>query len=104
MINESEDRGWKLFADLSALCVPFRNPYIKEIREKISKSRLLYGSDYPIPIVEFSYKKSKNLFRQIWIFLKAVFTKNPLDKNYYLLKKMGFEKEIFSNASSILKL
>ncbi len=104
MINESEGNGWDLFADLSALCVPFRNPFINKIQENIPESRLLYGSDYPIPIVELSYKKSKNIFRQIRIFLKAVFTKNPLDKNYYLLKKMGFDKEVFLNANSILKL
>lgn len=103
MINESEDKGWSLYSDLSALCVPFRNPYIKDVQNRIKSSLLLYGSDYPIPIVEFSYKKSKNIFRQIWIFLKAVFTKNPLDKNYYLLKKMGFNENVFTNASDIFK-
>jgi hypothetical protein len=33
LMRESKKKGWKLYADLSALCVPFRNPYIKDIQK-----------------------------------------------------------------------
>lgn len=103
MLGDADVNGWKLYADISALCVPFRNPYIKRIIKEVNPRNLIYGSDYPIPIIEFTYKKSKNIFRQIWIFLKAFFTKNPLDKNFYLLRKMGFDSSVFSNWQKIIE-
>ena len=104
LMRESEQKGWNLYADLSALCLPFRNPFIKDIQKLIGEEKLLYGSDYPIPMFEFTYKKTSNIWKQIKIFFKALFTSNPLDKNSYLIEKMGFSRKVFLNAQNVLKL
>jgi hypothetical protein len=53
---------------------------------------------------EFTYKKTSNIWKQIKIFFKALFTSNPLDKNSYLIEKMGFSRKVFLNAQNVLKL
>ena len=98
----SKRNSWKLYADLSALTEPLRNAYIPDILARIPQDRLLFGSDYPIPPSEFSYKKGKNIIKWIRLTLKAFSIRNPLDKNYYLLKKMGFSPSVFTNASNLL--
>ncbi len=57
LFEESKTKPWKLYADLSALAAPLRNAYVPDILAKIPQDRLLFGSDYPIPPSEFSYKK-----------------------------------------------
>jgi predicted TIM-barrel fold metal-dependent hydrolase len=104
LMRESDQKGWRLYADLSALCIPFRNPFIKDIQKLIGEEKLLYGSDYPIPMFEFTHKKTSNFLKQLKIFFKAMFTSNPLDKNHYLIKKMGFSQKVFHNAEKVLKL
>ncbi|MBL7127999.1 MAG: amidohydrolase family protein [Ignavibacteria bacterium] len=92
---------WKLYADLSALATPLRSNFISGIINKIPHDRLVFGSDYPIPASELSYKKSKNIIKWIILFFKALSIKNPLDKNYHLVEKMGFDKNVFTNASKL---
>ena len=84
------------------LAEPLRNAYIPDILAKIPQDRLLFGSDYPIPPSEFSYKKGKNIIKWIKLTFEAFSIRNPLDKNYYLLKKMGFDSQIFKNNSKLL--
>jgi hypothetical protein len=36
------------------------------------------------------------------LFLKAIRIKNPLDKNLYLLRKMGFDERVFTNSNRII--
>ena len=104
LFKEAEKKDWKLYADLSAICTLLRIPYTEKVVNNIPSEKLLYGSDYPIPLSEFSYSKIKNFF--LWIkFLRKVFkTENTLDKNYLLIKNMGFKDKIFFNAHNILKL
>jgi predicted TIM-barrel fold metal-dependent hydrolase len=104
MFDEADGNNWNLYADISALCVPMRAPYIKKAREQFPLDRLVFGSDHPIPITEFSYNASSNLFIRLRLFLKAFFIKNLLDKNYRLLKGMEFGDAAYSNAARILRL
>ncbi len=104
LFEESKTKPWKLCADLSALAEPLRNAYVPEILAKIPQDRLLFGSDYPIPASEFSYKTGKNIIKWIRLALKAFSIRNPLDKNYFIIKKMGFDKQVFYNASYLLSL
>ena len=103
LIREAEEKGWKLYSDLSALATPLRNSYIPEIKEKVSHDKLLFGSDYPIPASELSYKKSKNILKWQKLVFNACSIKNPIDKNYYLIDKMGFDKKIFTNTSILFE-
>ncbi|MCP2519241.1 amidohydrolase family protein [Candidatus Aminicenantes bacterium AC-335-A11] len=103
LFKEAEEKEWKLFADLSAICTPLRTPYIEKIIENIPSDRLLFGSDYPIPLSELSYNKSTNFFSWLKFISKVFLMKNPLDKNYMLIKGMGFNEKIFTNAYYLFK-
>ena len=99
LFKDAEKNKWNLYADLSAICTPFRSPYIKKIKDHIPPERLFFGSDYPIPLSELSYNKNKNFFSWLKFVLKVASMENPLDKNYLLIKEMGFDEKIFTNAS-----
>jgi predicted TIM-barrel fold metal-dependent hydrolase len=101
LVEQAEKKNWHLYADVSALATPLRAPYIKKILKKVPAERLLFGSDYPIPLSEFTYHRSHNFFNWLRFLLKVAFLKNPLDKYYLVIKKMGFAEQIFSNASRL---
>jgi predicted TIM-barrel fold metal-dependent hydrolase len=101
LFEDAEKYNWKLYADLSAICSPLRAPYIERIKRVVPPERLLFGSDYPIPLSEISYNKSPNFFAWLRYMKKVIFEKNPLDKNYLVIKEMGFAESIFSNASRL---
>ncbi len=89
LFNSAEKRGWKLYADISALATPFRYEYIKRILRDLPQERLLFGSDYPIPISTMGIVPPD---------------KNPLDLYISFLKEMGFKEGVFHNASSLREM
>lgn len=106
LFEEAERNNWNLYADLSAICSPFRIKYIKKVKENVDiipHEKLLYGSDYPIPVSELCYNKSTNFFSWLKFLLKVAFMSNLLDKNYVLVKEMGFDECIFTNASHLFE-
>jgi mannonate dehydratase len=106
LFEEADKHNWNLYADLSAICTPFRKQYIEEIMQRVDNiphERLLYGSDYPIPIFEITLKKSKKFIRWLGFMLKDMFMKNLLDKNYLVIKEMRFDKCVFTNASYLFE-
>jgi predicted TIM-barrel fold metal-dependent hydrolase len=103
LFHEADIRGWKIYADLSAVCTPFRSPYIEKVLGEIPSSRLIYASDYPIPISDICFKKSKKFFFWLGSLAKTMFMENLLDKNYMLIKQMGFDNNVFSNAAKLIR-
>lgn len=101
LFEDAEPNDWKLYADVSALATTLRSSYIPDIKIKIPHEKLLFGSDYPLPASELSYKKSMNVFEWLKLFFEALFTKNPIDKNYLVIDDMRFDRAIFTNASSL---
>lgn len=104
LFEEAETKNWNLYADLSAVCSPFRISYIEEIKQKLGSlaaERLLYGSDYPIFVSELSYHKNTSFFSWIRFVLKIIFMKNLLDKNYKVIKGMAFNESIFTNSAKL---
>jgi mannonate dehydratase len=101
LFAELPEHNWKLYADLSAITTPLRSFYIDDIIKKIPHDRLLLGSDYPIPASELSYTSRKNIFKWLKFLIKAIQIKNPLDKNYFLISKMGFDQVIFQTANKL---
>ena len=102
LFKESETKGWKLYADISAFASILRKTYIQELTKKIPSEKLVYGSDYPVPISEISHDKSRNIFRNIINIVKASMIKNPLDKYSYLVKNMGSDKKVFFNMGNLI--
>jgi predicted TIM-barrel fold metal-dependent hydrolase len=101
LMEEAVNKNWKLYADVSALAAPLRNSYIPRIKNQIPPDRLIYASDYPVFPSELSYKDEKNIFNWISLTFKAFSIKNPLDKNYFAIKKMGFDEKVFTNSSEL---
>ena len=93
----------RVFADLSALLIGTRERYIERIVQKMPQDRLLFGSDYPIPI--FGTGKPKGPLAAQWIQYKirSAGRTNPLDKTHDELQKW-FEPRVFTNALSVLRL
>ena len=107
MLRISEQRGWKLYADISAFCTPTRIPYLErinaEVREgTISPQRFLYGSDFPIPIVDINIFKRPLEIRELLEHVGK--QENPLDENYRILREFGIQDSIFTNAWDVLDM
>ena len=107
MLKVSEKKKWNLYADISAFCTPTRIIYLKRINREITKgaispSRFLYGSDFPIPIMDINIFKSPLNLKELLEHIKE--QGNPLDKNYDVLKEFGIHASIFTNAWDVLKI
>ena len=97
LVRRADAEGWALYADLSALLL-FRDRYIPRVLADIPPQRLLFASDYPIPMFDWAYKNKLGpalRLRRLW---RSLTEKNLLDKNYYLIQDMGFDPRVFTNA------
>ena len=100
--QKSPEKKWDLYADISALFSPFRNPKILErIFENISIDKLIYGSDFPNP----AKGRKESIIRAFLRFRKA----NLLNRYYKIsnreLKEYYPEEEyaeIFTNFHRLL--
>jgi mannonate dehydratase len=107
MLKVAERKKWNLYADISAFCTPTRITYLERINDlvnsgDIGSGRFLYGSDFPIPIVDINiFKKPLNL-KELLESMKE--EGNPLDNNYAILTKFGIHPSIFTNAQEVLRL
>jgi predicted TIM-barrel fold metal-dependent hydrolase len=107
MLKKADRNSWKLFADISAFCTPTRTHYLKKIMEligdgEVSPARFLFGSDFPIPIVDINKHDKPLGFNEMLDHLKEA--GNPLDNNYNILRQFGIHESIFTNASAVLRL
>jgi predicted TIM-barrel fold metal-dependent hydrolase len=91
-----------LFADTSALNLPFRSYGLRRCLENEHVApRLVHGSDYPVP--------SSGL----WAWLRGLITtdelskssqtKNPLERDHQLKRAMGFPPEHFTRINDLLR-
>jgi mannonate dehydratase len=107
MLRVAEKKGWSLYADLSAFCTPTRIGCLRRITEEIrqgtiSPRRFLYGSDFPIPIVDINVFAEPLDFKEL---LGHVTEQgNPLDRNYEILNTFGIHESVFTNASDVLRV
>jgi len=104
LFREADTNGWKHYADLSAINIGPRGQYVEKLKKDIPPERLLFGSDYPIPMLDTSQKPNLSIGHWLKHFFQTVAAKNPLDKNYLLIKNMDFGDALFTNASAVLRL
>jgi len=88
MLVEAKDKGWALYADVSALSMVFRSGFaLRDIVSKLVEphgERLVLGSDYPLPPGR----------------VRGV--DNPLDRNFRWLLRRGFPPSIGTLAGKLL--
>jgi len=103
LIREDEAAGgMHVYADLSALLLGTREQYVYRILKEINPKRLLFGSDYPIPVLGISKPKGSAVAHWMKYRVSADHRKNPLDKSYSELGKV-FPEEVFTNAKRVLR-
>jgi hypothetical protein len=95
LLDRADTKGWKLFADVAAFCLPGRIPQIPRVKNYLPSNHLILGSDFPIPALSLCYREAKN---------PESLASNPLDRNIQLLQRMGLAPEIFTNANKVLSI
>ena len=95
LLQRAETRGWNLFADLSAMCLPGRLRQVARVKAAIPAHRMVLGSDFPVPMFPTSSR---------YIPAYQTLPENPLDRNLEVLRRMGFPETAFTRASAILPL
>ena len=91
----------KYYADISAICTPFRKPYFKKIKE-LPQGSLIYGSDIPTPVFELSAGLEEN-WRDFKAILKGDFSRiiipqdNLLDVNLREVENLFQDHQMFTN-------
>ncbi|MCJ7747651.1 MAG: amidohydrolase [Desulfobacterales bacterium] len=103
LIREDEVAGgMHVYADLSALLLGTREQYVCRILRDINPKRLLFGSDYPIPVLGISKPKGSAIGHWVKYKMNGDYRKNPLDKSYSELAKV-FPEDVFMNAMKVLR-
>ena len=100
LLRLADDKNWNLYVDVSALFL-LRNKYIPEVKNNIPAKRMLFGSDYPIPMFDFSYKNTHLPWEWLWRVSRSFFESNLLDKNYYQIEDTGIDPIVFMNANRL---
>jgi predicted TIM-barrel fold metal-dependent hydrolase len=90
-----------LYGDTSAFNVPIRGRHIPECLREPLASRMMHGSDYPVPVHgHFAWMKG---FVDWKSFRKWERHPNILERDYQLKVAMGFPKEVFTRIQSLMR-
>ena len=101
MMREAEENGrWRLFADVSAMCLICRIGTVHRVLESIPGERMILGSDYPVPVSDMPPVVFKNLSLDEYLALLHI--RNPIEKNLRQLLAMGFPASIGTRAAEVI--
>lgn len=90
-----------LYGDISAFNVPIRGRHVPECLREPLLSRMLHGSDFPVPVLGH-WAWMKGFIR--WADLRRCQRiKNPLERDYQLKRAMGFPEEVFTRIHGLLR-
>lgn len=90
-----------LYGDTSAFNVPIRGRHIRACLREPVASRLIHGSDYPVPV--FGHWAWMQQFVDWQSFRRCERIGNVLEKDYQLKRAMGFPLEHFTRVYSHLR-
>lgn len=91
-----------LYGDLSAFNVPIRGRHVRKCLEEPLLSRMIHGSDFPVPI--FGHWAWMRRFISWRDFRRCEQIANLLEKDYQLKKAMGFPPEVFTRIWDLLRV
>jgi hypothetical protein len=90
-----------LYGDISALNTPFRSSVLRQCLALDVQSRLVHGSDLPIPNQpRWAYYRGL-LNKEQFIELNSI--ANPLERDLKIKQAMGFTEEVFGRAATLLR-
>ncbi len=90
-----------LYGDTSAFNVPIRGRHIRACLRDPLASRLIHGSDYPVPV--FGHWAWMQRFVDWQSFRRCERIENVLEKDYQLKRAMGFPPEHFTRILPLLR-
>ncbi len=90
-----------LYGDNSAFNVPIRGRRVPECLREPMVSRILHGSDFPVPV--FGHWSWVRRFISWQDFRRCEQIKNVIERDYQLKKAMGFPPESFTRIRSLLR-
>lgn len=90
-----------LYGDTSAFNVPIRGRHIRKCLVEPAASRLVHGSDYPVPV--FGHWAWAQRFVDWKNLRRCEKISNVLEKDYQLKCAMGFRAEHFTRIYSLLR-
>jgi predicted TIM-barrel fold metal-dependent hydrolase len=104
LMKRSDVEGWNLYADVSALAAPFphRVGLLERVVHELPHERLVLGSDYPIPVSPLLPGAAGEIDMKEW--WDAFCTQNALDKNVKVIRALGFDECVLTNAEKVLRL
>ncbi|MBN8550202.1 MAG: amidohydrolase family protein [Deltaproteobacteria bacterium] len=91
-----------LFGDNSGMQTPIRSRHFRRILEEDISSRLIHGSDFPIPISATWARLRGFLSRSQAKELNS--NKNVLERDVLIKRAMGFPEGTFTRAAAVLRL
>ena len=98
---EMTERYENLYGDISAFNVPIRGGHIRDCLREPLASRMIHGSDFPVPVSGFyawmtgliDYKTCRQWNAH----------PNVIERDYQLKKAMGFQEETFTRIWKLLR-
>jgi predicted TIM-barrel fold metal-dependent hydrolase len=90
-----------LFGDSSAFNTPIRGRHVRACLEEPLASRILHGSDFPVPI--FPHWAFLRRFISWADFRRCSQIQNLLERDYQLKKAMGFKGGSFTSIARLLR-
>ena len=90
-----------LYGDTSAFNVPIRGRHIRKCLREPVASRLVHGSDFPVPV--FGHWAWLQRFVRWSDFRRVERLRNVLEKDYQLKRAMGFPREHFTRIYALLR-
>lgn len=93
----------RLYGDNSAMLLPLKVRHCRELLQEPFVSRMLYGSDLPVPVSPFTPVPHGLVgVRRAWELFRS--EKNPLALDVAVKREMGFPEESFRRSLSVLRL
>lgn len=91
-----------LYGDTSAFNVPIRGRHVRECLREPMASRLVHGSDFPVPV--YGHWAWLQRFVSWSDFRRCEAIANVLERDYQLKVAMGFPPEHFTRVRGLLRL
>jgi hypothetical protein len=91
-----------LYGDISAMVSLNRCGHLKDCLRPVIESRILHGSDFPVPALGHRLWLNGSLGHGSFRRIQKI--KNPIERDFQYKRALGFPDEVFTRAGKLLRL